>query len=121
MGQNSATVLVVEDEPTVRLSLAVSLEETGFKVYEAANADDAMKILQKARDIGLVITDINMPGSMDGVALAHHVRERYPSVAIIVTSGLTSPPAEALPQHANFVQKPYRVEHLVEIFRGRAN
>ena len=81
------SVLVVEDEQLIRMDTAVSLEATGFIVHEAANAADAIRCLELHPEIRLVFTDVNMPGSMDGLALARYVRGRWPPVKLIVTSG----------------------------------
>jgi CheY-like chemotaxis protein len=77
-------VLIVEDEALVRLGAARMIEDAGFDVIEAANADEAIQILESRSDI---FTDIHMPGSMDGLKLAHAVRHRWPPIKIIVTSG----------------------------------
>ena len=87
-GPPTATaVLIVEDEPLVRFCAVQTVEEAGFAVIEAANADEAIAILESRRDIRVVFTDIHMPGSMDGLKLAHAVRDRWPPIKIIVTSG----------------------------------
>ena len=80
-------VLIVEDEPLVRFCAVQTVEEAGFDVIEAANADEAIAILESRQDIRVVFTDIHMPGSMDGLKLAHAVRDRWPPIKIIVTSG----------------------------------
>jgi CheY-like chemotaxis protein len=85
-GRNVA-VLVVEDEYFIRVDTSSSLEAAGFIVYEAENAADPIRSLELHDEIRLIFTDINMPGSMDGLMLAHHVRGRWPPVKIIVTSG----------------------------------
>ena len=71
-------ILVVDDEPLIRLGLVSMVEEAGFAVLEAANADEAIRVIERTSDVALVITDVDMPGSMDGVRLAHFVRERWP-------------------------------------------
>src|ERR1700690_1724773 len=80
-------VLVVEDESLIRMGMISSLEDDGFLIYEAGNADEAICMLEEHAEIRLVFTDINMPGSMDGLKLAHYARGRWPPVKIIVTSG----------------------------------
>ncbi len=80
-------VLVVEDETLIRIAAVEAVEEAGFEVIEAQNADEAIAILEQRTDIHLVFTDIQMPGSMDGLKLAHCVRDRWPPVKIIATSG----------------------------------
>src|ERR1017187_8269176 len=88
-GHSSKTpaVLVVEDEPLVRLGAVQAIEDAGFEVIEAANADEAIRILENRSDIRVVFTDIQMPGSIDGLKLVHAVRNRWPPIRIIVTSG----------------------------------
>jgi CheY-like chemotaxis protein len=83
----SVAVLVVEDQHLIRMDTASFLDATGFAVYEAGNATEAIHLLELHKEIRLIFTHINMPGSMDGVALAHYVRRRWPPVKIIVTSG----------------------------------
>jgi CheY-like chemotaxis protein len=77
IGKAAGRVLVVEDEALVRLSAREEIEAAGFKVYEANNADEAIRLLGANSDIELVFTDVDMPGSMDGVKLAHYVRTRW--------------------------------------------
>ena len=113
----SVAVLIVEDEPLIRMDAASMAEEAGFTVYEAAHADEAIAMLEKHAEIRLVFTDINMPGSMDGVKLAHYVRGRWPPVKIIVTSGQMKIREDDLPAGAVFVAKPYRSEHIKRKFR----
>jgi two-component system, response regulator PdtaR len=103
----SIYVLLVEDEFLIRLDTASSLEAAGFMVYEAANAAEAIRCLELNSDVRLIFTDVNMPGSMDGLALAHYVRGRWPPVKIIVTSGYAKVRVEDLPGGAVFVEKPY--------------
>jgi CheY-like chemotaxis protein len=105
-------VLVVEDEHLIRMDTVSSLEASGFRVYEAKHAADAIRCLELNNDIRLIFTDVNMPGSMDGVALAHYVRGRWPPVKIIVTSGYAKVTEGDLPAGALFVEKPYHPTHI---------
>jgi CheY-like chemotaxis protein len=107
IGKAAGRVLVVEDEALVRLSAREEIEAAGSKVYEANNADEAIRLLEANSDIELVFTDVDMPGSMDGVKLAHYVRTRWPPVKIIVTSGYQHLTAEQLPKGSLFLSKPY--------------
>ena len=116
-----AVILVVEDEPLLRLDISEALVSEGYNVLAAANADDAIEILQSRTDIRTIFTDINMPGSMDGLKLAAAVRERWPPVNIFVTTGMTAPRPDELPAKAVFIAKPYRsgdVLGVVGSFRG---
>ena len=110
----SAVVLVVEDEPFVRLDAIETLRDAGFRVIEAANADEAIGILETRRDISVVVTDIQMPGSMDGLKLAEVIRDRWPPIALIVTSGRISVKQQDLPERGRFLPKPYSSTRLVE-------
>jgi two-component system, response regulator PdtaR len=105
-GRNVA-VLVVEDEILIRMDTASSLESAGFVVFEAENAAEAIGCLELHDEIRLIFTDVNMPGTMDGLALAHYVRGRWPPVKIIVTSGYAKVRESDLPIGALFVEKPY--------------
>jgi CheY-like chemotaxis protein len=107
IGKAAGRVLVVEDEALVRLSAREEIEAAGFKVYEAYNADEAIRLLEANPDIELIFTDVDMPGSMDGVKLAHYVRTRWPPVKIIVTSGYQHLTADQLPKGSLFLSKPY--------------
>jgi CheY-like chemotaxis protein len=100
-------VLVVEDEPLVRTGALEAITEAGFEVVEARNADEAIAILERRADIHVIFTDIQMPGSMDGLRLAHFVRHRWPPIKIIATSGHAHITADDLPEGGRFLRKPY--------------
>jgi CheY-like chemotaxis protein len=85
------------------------MEEAGFTVFQAAHADEAIRLLELNAEISLIFTDVHMPGSMDGLKLAHYVRGRWPPVKIIVTSGQMKVRAADLPSDAVFVPKPYLI------------
>ena len=108
-------VLVVEDEPLVRMSAADALADSGIMAWEAADAAEALHVLEKHPAIGLVFTDVNMPGEMDGLGLAHEVHQRRPDVGLIVTSGAVSVANDELPDSGTFLPKPYPTERLVTI------
>jgi CheY-like chemotaxis protein len=110
----SVAVLVVEDEYLIRMDTASSLEAAGFIVFEAENAAEAIRCLEAHAEIRLIFTDVNMPGSMDGLALAHYVRGRWPPVKIIVTSGYMKIRHDDLPTGALFVEKPYYPENIAK-------
>jgi CheY-like chemotaxis protein len=110
-------VLVVEDEPIIRLGAVDLIESAGFEVIEARDADHAIEILNARRDIRIVVTDIEMPGSMDGLKLAAAIRDRWPPIEIIVTSGRVRPSADALPTRGVFISKPYNENNLVRAMR----
>src|SRR6476620_2560895 len=100
-------VLIVEDELLLRINAADMISGAGFEVVEATNADDAIEILEVRRDITVVFTDIQMPGSMDGLKLAHAVRGRWPPIKIVATSGLEDVGEKDLPEGGRFLSKPY--------------
>jgi two-component system, response regulator PdtaR len=93
----SVAVLIVEDEPLIRMGTVYLIEDAGFEVYEAGSADAAIALLELHKEIRLIFTDVDMPGSMDGLKLAHYVRGRWPPVKIIVTSGHIKVTEESLP------------------------
>lgn len=105
--RNGTTVLVVEDEALLRMDIVMSLESQGFTVHEASNADEAIEILDSHPDIAVMFTDIDMPGSMDGLKLAIAVRDRWPPIKIIVTSGHSNLSDDLLPVEGRFFSKPY--------------
>jgi DNA-binding NtrC family response regulator len=107
-------VLVVEDEALIRMAIVGELEDAGFDVFEAANADAAIAILVANSNIRLMFTDIDMPGGMDGLKLAAAVRDRWPPIKIIVTSGYQTIDTSALPIEGLFMRKPYNTKHVVQ-------
>src|ERR1700744_1217502 len=116
----ATAVLIVEDEPLVRFCAVQTVEEAGFAVIEAANADEAIAILESRRDIRVVFTDIHMPGSMDGLKLAHAVRDRWPPIKIIVTSGREKIAEQELPAGGRFFAKPYDPAQIQDTLRAWA-
>jgi CheY-like chemotaxis protein len=102
------TVLVVEDEILVRLAICEDLAAEGYEVLTADNADQAIEILQSRNDITTIFTDIEMPGSMNGLKLAAAVRNRWPPVNIVITTGKARPPNDQMPTNSRFVAKPYQ-------------
>ena len=112
-----AVVLIVEDDYLVRLHAVFILEEAGFGVLEAASADEAIALLEVREDIRIVFTDINMPGSMDGLRLAHAIRNRWPPIELVVTSGQMQVRKEEMPERGLFLAKPYEPSKLVHMVR----
>jgi two-component system, response regulator PdtaR len=117
-GKSPPVVLVVEDEPLLRMMAVEVVEEAGFVALEAANADEAVALLESRLDIALLFTDIDMPGSMDGLKLAHAVRGRWPPIKILVVSGKVRLQPSQLPSGSRFVGKPYRAAAMVEELRS---
>jgi two-component system, response regulator PdtaR len=112
LGNAAIQILIVEDDALIRLATRDRIEAAGFTVYEAYNADEALQLLEAHPHISLIFTDVDMPGSMDGVKLAHCVRERWPPVKIIVTSGFKHVTPDQLPSGSLFVGKPYQPDQL---------
>jgi two-component system, response regulator PdtaR len=113
-------VLVVEDEVLVRMQAVEMIGEAGFEVIEAHNADEAIRLLEMRRDIRIVFTDIEMPGSMDGLRLAHAIRDRWPPIELIVTSGKYQFSSDEIPARGHFVPKPYSFDVLADTLRKLA-
>jgi two-component system, response regulator PdtaR len=105
-------ILMVEDEALLLLCVADELRDAGYEVIEATNADQAIKFLEKHSDIQVLFTDVDMPGSMDGLKLSALVANRWPPIKIIVTSGKQIPKTGLLPANARFFPKPYEVTSL---------
>ena len=101
------TILIVEDEVLIREYLADVLSEAGYAVLATSNANDAIAMLESRNDIRLIMTDVNMPGSMDGLRLAEAVRGRWPPIKIIIATGQARPRDEQIPPGSLFLSKPY--------------
>ena len=112
---NRPVVLIVEDDFLLRMDAADMIAAAGFEVTEAANADEAIDILESRRDITVIFTDIQMPGSMDGLKLAHAVRGRWPPIKIVATSGLVDVGEKDLPEGGRFLAKPYQAQALADV------
>ncbi len=110
-------VLIVEDEFLLRIDAADVIAASGFDVIEASNADEAIEILERRPDIAVVFTDIQMPGSMDGLKLARSVRGRWPPIKIVATSGLVHVTESDLPEGGRFLPKPYSPAQVTGVLR----
>ena len=102
----------------IRETLVDHLQSAGFITKEAANAAEAIQVLENDSDIKIVITDIQMPGSMDGIALAHYVRRRWPPTKIVIASGNRRPSVDQLPVGADFIAKPFAAHELNRVFHN---
>lgn len=111
------TVLLVEDEALVRMMGVDVLTEAGLEVVEAGNADEAVAVLERRPDIRVLFTDIDMSGSMNGLALARLARQRWPSVGVLIVSGKVRPATDDMPPGGTFVPKPYQPATLVREVR----
>ena len=112
LNSSPANVLVVEDEMVLRMRAVDIVEDAGFAAVEAVNADEAISILEARSDISLLFTDIQMPGSMDGLKLAHAVHDRWPAIKIILVSGQVNPSEAERPTDSRFFGKPLGVEEM---------
>jgi CheY-like chemotaxis protein len=110
-------ILIVEDEYMVRMNAAAMMEDAGFDVLEACNADEAIRVLESNPDISIVFTDIEMPGSMNGLKLAHTVTGRWPPIRIIATSGRFKVHDGDLPTGGRFLSKPYNAGQILGALR----
>ena len=117
-GKSLPIVLVVEDDPLLRMLAVEVVEEAGYTAIEARDADEAVVLLESRADIALLFTDIDMPGSMDGLKLAHAVRNRWPPIKILIVSGKQQLQTCDRPSNSCFFGKPYRTAALVEELRS---
>lgn len=107
MLNGKAVVLVVEDSILIRMGAIDLVVNAGYEALEAADADEAIRILESRDDIDLVFTDVQMPGTMDGIKLSHYIRDRWPPVKLIVASGKEILEESSLPLGIMFFSKPY--------------
>lgn len=107
-------VLVVEDEPLIRMMLVDALDEAGFAVVEAGDADEGLRAFSAQPEIEAIVTDVHMPGSMDGFALARHVQSMRPDLKALIVSGKFLPTSSELSHARRFLPKPYDVEKVIE-------
>jgi len=119
-GRQNGTVLVVEDEPLVRVSIRDALEQGGYSTDEAGNAHQAIEMLEND-GYKAVLTDIVVPGDLNGLDLAWAVEARWPEVGVVVTSGETLPHSKNLPPDARFIAKPFEVDVLLQAVREVIN
>lgn len=112
------TVLVVDDEPLIRMDLVSTLEHKGCKTLEAGSAAEAIALLERHPEVTVVFTDIQMPGTMDGIALAQYVRKRWPPTIIVVSSGMAIATLGILSDDMPFLAKPYDDAKLTSVIEG---
>lgn len=110
-------ILVVEDMAIIRMDAVATIEDAGFRAYEAATAEEGIRLLEQHNDIAVLFTDVDMPGRMNGLDLAHYARNRWPPVEIIVASGATTLDDATLPERAHFFSKPYPMQHIIAVLR----
>jgi len=110
-------VLIVEDHLLVQITATAQIEDAGLATIVAGDADEALAMLSARDDIRTLFTDIDMPGSMNGAELAHVVRERWPDIRVVVTSGGKPHDRAALPDDVTFLQKPYEYACIIDELR----
>jgi two-component system, response regulator PdtaR len=114
MPKRKPVVLLVEDEAIIRMGAVEFVKAAGFEAVDASSADEAIRILEARSDIHLVFTDVGLPGTMDGMTLAHYIRGRWPPIRLVVASGNTVVEESQLPVGTRFFPKPYRESAIVE-------
>jgi len=117
MLRGPATVLVVEDNAVVRMGILSAIQDEGYLALSACDADEALIKLSNHAEVDVLFTDIRMPGSMDGLALANRIRQSHPGMEIIIASGNLHPTADRMPSRALFLPKPYNALQIGAILR----
>lgn len=107
MKNGKAVVLVVDDSALIRMGAVDLVQSAGYEALEAQDSDEAIRILEARDDIDLVFTDVQMPGTMDGIKLSHYIRNRWPPVKLIVASGMAILEESSLPTGSRYFAKPY--------------
>ena len=119
LSRDLSVVLLVEDDGLLLMEAADTLADAGFTVVEASHADKALTVLENRDDVGVLMTDVDMPrGSMDGFALARLVAHRWPDIPVLVVSGMGTPGPHDMPDGARFIPKPYEPSTLVRTLRA---
>ncbi len=107
MNNGKSVVLVVEDSTIIRMGAVDLVLSAGYEALEACDADEAIRVLESRDDVDLVFTDVQMPGTMDGIKLSHYIRDRWPPVKLMVASGIAILEESSLPGGSRFFSKPY--------------
>lgn len=110
-------MLIVEDEPLIRWNLREALEEAGLEAVEAEDVPAALKAMDKESGISLVISDIHLPGNLNGMDLCRRIGKLHPGIRVVLTSGRTRPDLRDTPPGTLFIEKPYNVDRLVALAR----
>lgn len=118
LSQSPVVVLVVDDEPLIRLNAALILEDHGFVAIEADDSEQALEQLRAHPEISVLFTDINMPGELDGLDLAREVHALRPDIQLIITSGKMRPSREEIPDESRFFSKPYSGQAVAELIKA---
>lgn len=118
--ENQCAVLIVDDEALIRMLIADELLDAGLTSIEAGDAREALALLERHSEITVLFTDINMPGSMNGLELARAAQSIRPDIRIFLSSGRAPPSDEVWPDRGIFIEKPYHVERVAEMIREAA-
>ena len=110
-------IVIVEDDVLANEHLEFILQQAGYEVFSATSADEAAELLDDHEDVQLLVTDINLPGTVDGLKLAAAVKARRPEMNIIITTGYSAPKDEEIPQGSLFLPKPYNAQKMIEAVR----
>lgn len=121
MPLNTAVILAVEDNPIILAGALDLIRNGGFDAIGATSADEAITILEARSDIRLVFTDVEMPGTIDGIKLAHYIRERWPPIHLIVASGRMILEESQLPANSKFFSKPYDDNTIIDAITKMLN
>lgn len=114
MNNGKAVVLVVEDSTIIRMGAVDLVLAAGYEALHASDADEAIAVLESRGDVDLVFTDVQMPGTMDGIRLSHYIRDRWPPVKLIVASGAAILAESILPAGSSFFSKPYDDDTIIQ-------
>lgn len=114
MNNGKAVVLVVEDSTIIRMGAVDLVLAAGYEALQASDADEAIAVLESRGDVDLVFTDVQMPGTMDGIRLSHYIRDRWPPVKLIVASGAAILAESSLPAGSSFFSKPYDDDTIIQ-------
>jgi two-component system, response regulator PdtaR len=112
-----AAILIVEDEVLTSEYLEFVLESAGYEVIPAASAEEALAVLEQREDVDLLVTDVNLPGGMNGLQLVSLVKRQWPAINIVVVTGYGSPKSDELPPGSLFVPKPYSAQKMIDAVR----
>jgi two-component system, response regulator PdtaR len=119
MSHSAPTVLVVEDDPLIRMTAADVIADAGWEALEAANAQEAICAIDEHPEVKVLFTDVNMPGPVDGVELVECVHRDHPEIELVVTSGRSHISERALPDEGTFLPKPYGQDDLVRTLKQK--
>lgn len=120
MSESPLRVLMVEDQEELRELIGQALRDFGIDVHTANDGPDAVKVIDEAGDFDVVFSDVNMPNNMSGLELSAHVAEVLPNARMILASGYARAQLPPLPEHVEFLAKPYRLKQLVTLLKPPA-